>query len=320
MTELLTTTFWATYDLMKSMVPSLYCGLFMAHISLHSPIAQKGERVLPFIARVTGLPPACAFSIILAAGDRTASMAAVAMVRTQADLTDQEVLAANFVAKAPSVLQFFLFSFIPVMVSVYPFSVAVHFLSVYFLAFMSISLGGIIYARLIRRQGQIYCADRMPKDESGKGSWRQAVQAAAVKSWRPLISMAGPMAAMSFAAILFIKTGYLNRLTDYLPFLTTIGLDGQTLSLAGIGLVSMLGGVAATGAALNNGVLPVAQVVPLLLAISLLHNVYDLFSASVPRYMAVFGHRLGLKVALVSFGVTQAVMLTMTVLTVKGWL
>ena len=37
---------------------------------------------------------------------------AVAVAREQVGLTDREVVAANLVAKAPSVLQFFVFSFI----------------------------------------------------------------------------------------------------------------------------------------------------------------------------------------------------------------
>ncbi|HMM22522.1 MAG TPA: hypothetical protein PKA10_17505, partial [Selenomonadales bacterium] len=88
-----------------------------------------------------------------------------------------------------------------------------------------------------------------------------------------------------------------------------LGLDAAAVPLAGAGMVSMVGGVAAVGAAAREGALAPSGVVPLLLLISILHNCYDLFASSLPRTIGVFGRRLGVKVALASFAVTQAVML-----------
>jgi hypothetical protein len=51
-----------------------------------------------------------------------------------------------------------------------------------------------------------------------------------------------------------------------------------------------------------------------------LHNCYDLFAASLPRYMAMFGYRLGHRVSLAGFAVTQAVMLALVALTGTDWL
>lgn len=74
-------------------------------------------------------------------------------------------------------------------------------------------------------------------------------------------------------------------------------------------------GMAALGGAFREGDIPPAMVVPLLLSTSLLHNFYDLFASSIPRTAAIFGRRLGVKVALWSFGITQAVMLAAILLT-----
>ncbi len=305
----------ATADILVSVLPSLYVGLFIAGLFASRGGVIGGRRMLPAVARLTGLPPACALSVVLATGDRTAGMAAVALAREQAALTDGEVLAANLVAKAPSVLQFFVFSFIPIMAALYPPAVAVRFLLVYFAAFTVISLLGMAYARLISGGRGGGCP---PVAARPAMSWPAAARAAAAASWRPFLDMAAWMAAMSFVAMVFIKAGYLQRLADYLPLLAGLGLDAGLLSLAGTGLVSMIGGVAAVGAALRDGAVPAAAVVPLLLAVSMLHNLYDLFASSLPRAIGVFGRRLGIKVALASFAVTQAVMLTMIFLTSKG--
>jgi hypothetical protein len=319
MTELFIAAFWATFEMMKNVIPSLFIGLFLANISTRSGVAAKGQRFIPFIAKITGLPTACALSVVLAVGDRTAGMAAVAQARNLAGISDREVIAANLVAKAPSVLQFFLFSFIPIMVAMYPREIAIRFLAVYFLSFAVISLLGVVWALLIRHNSPEGCQAVAVEAGAAFGGWR-TIAAAVGETVRPLLTMSFWMVGMSFVVMLFIKSGYLNSLTDRLPLLARLGLDGSMLSLAGAGLVSMLGGVAAVGAALRDGALPTYSVVPLLLSISLLHNIYDLFVGSLPRYVAMFGHRLGIKVSLAGFAVTQAVMLATIVLTIKGLL
>lgn len=305
----------ATVDILISVLPSVYLGLFLAGLFAHRGGLGGGQRLLPAVARLTGLPPACALSVVLAFGDRTAGMAAVALAREQAALTDGEVVAANLVAKAPSVLQFFVFSFIPIMAALYPLAVAARFLAVYFAAFLFISLLGAVYARLLGRGGSGGCG--VPAAPPAM-SWAAAARASLAGSWRPFLDMAAWMAAMSFLAMFFIKAGYLQRLADYLPLLARLGIDAGLISLVATGLVSMLGGVAAIGAALRDGVVPVAAVVPLLLAVSMLHNCYDLFASSFPRAVGVFGRRLGTRVALTGFAVTQAVMLLTLVLAIKG--
>jgi hypothetical protein len=304
-----------TADILVRVLPSLYVGLFVAGLFASRGGVIGGRRLLPVVAQMSGLPPACALSVVLAAGDRTAGMAAVALAREQAALTDGEVIAANLVAKVPSVLQFFVFSFIPVMAALYPLAVAARFLFVYFAAFTIISLLGMAYARLLGRGRAGSCPPVAAKPAMG---WAAAARAAAAASWRPFLNMAAWMAAMTFVAMAFIKTGYLQRLADSVPLLARFGLDAGLLSLVSTGLVSMIGGVAAVGAALRDGAVTPALVVPLLLGVSVLHNVYDLFASSLPRSVGIFGRRLGVKVALAGFAVTQAVMLAALLLTSKG--
>jgi hypothetical protein len=318
MNNLYAIAFWATFDVLKSVLPSVFIGLYLANLAAVVKLGGRGRTVTPFIVALTGLPVSCALSIVLAIGDRTAGMAAVAVARRQNGLSDQTVIAANLVAKAPSVLQFFIFSFIPIMMSMFPREVGVHFLVVYFLAFLLISLLGVCYSRLLGHEEQL--PDHLlTRNTAEKNDWLKILPAAAVNAWRPFITMTCWMAGASFAVMLLLKSGYIHRLNDYLPVLARLGLSGDTLSLAGAGLVSMLGGVAAVGVAFHDGLLPAASVVPLLLTISLLHNFYDFFGSSLPRAIGVFGHRLGLKVAVTGLVVTQAVMLLAIIVTVKGW-
>lgn len=308
----------ATAVVMKSVLPSVYIGLFLANICAISNLAEKWQKFTPFIMKITGLSAASAVSTILSISDRTAGMAALAMARKQVGLRDEEIIAANLVAKAPSVIQFFVFSFIPIMVSMYPQVIVVHFLTVYFLAFMMISLVGVLQARLLLPK-RLLPRERTRHSAAFHVSWHVALKQAVSQTWRPFITMSYWMAGMSFVAMLLIKAGVLNGLVDYLPFAAS-GFDTNVIPVVGAGLVSMLGGVAAVGVAFNEGTIPANAIVPLLLSVSLLHNCYDMVASSMPRTVAIFGKRLGLKVGLWSFGVTQVVMVTMTVLVIKGWL
>lgn len=306
----------ATAGILTAVLPPLWLGLFIANIFSLYNFTLSG-RLTGFFAGITGLHPACVLSVALSVGDRTAGMAAVAAARQKAGLSDGEVIAANLVAKAPSVLQFFAFSFIPVMVALYPWEEAARFLRLYFLAFALISLAGMVYARLVRRSrmdGGAGC------DVPGTGPGWRGVTVALAATWRPFANMACWMAGMSFLAMALIKSGLLDGLPQYLPMLAALGLDANMVPLAGTGLISMMGGVAAVGAAVREGIVPVTVVTPLLFAISLLHNIYDLFAAALPRYIGIFGRRLGVKVSLVGFVVTQLVMIIFILATAKGYL
>ncbi|HMM20106.1 MAG TPA: hypothetical protein PKA10_05150, partial [Selenomonadales bacterium] len=200
----------ATAAVLASVLPSLYMGLFLASFANHSNLAGKSRRFLPLITRITGLPPVCALSVVLALGDRTAGMAAVAGARASAGLSDGEVIAANLVAKAPSVTQFFVFSFIPMMTALYPAAIAVKFLVLYFSAFSVMSLGGILYARFLPFRRRELSAAAPAAAGTGLG-WRESARRAAAESLRPLMGMAGWMAGMSFLAMVLINSDLLSR-------------------------------------------------------------------------------------------------------------
>lgn len=312
-------TVLATVELMKSVLPSVYLGLFLANLSTSGRLAEKGRFWVPLIVKITGLSAVSAISVILALGDRTAGMAALAAARKQAGLTDGEIIAANLVAKLPSVLQFFVFSFIPIMTSLYPGDVASRFLAFYFLSFTVISLSGIVGTRVFAGQQQQETFAAAAPAAGLAVSWTRAVRTAARRAWRSFMAVALWMAGLSFAAMLFIKTGVLNGLSGYLP-LAAYGVSANVLPVIGAGLISMLGGMAALGGALREGSIPSAAVVPLLLTISLLHNCYDLFASSLPRTVAIFGRTLGIKVAFWSFGVTQVVMVAAVLIAMQGWI
>lgn len=315
---ILVETILTTVKLMKSVLPSVYIGLFLASLSASEKFSGKGRSLVPVVMRVTGLSAASALSILLSAGDRTAGMAALASAQKNERLQDGEIIAANLIAKVPSVLQFFTFSFIPIMMSLYPRDIAVRFLAVYFAAFFFISAAGVFGARVIIRQQQVFpVAARL--EVRPVISWTTAVKQAVFQSGSVFIPISLWMAGLSFIAMLFIKAGLLNGLSNYLP-LADYGVNANVIPAVGAGLVSMLGGMAALGGAFREGAVPAPMVVPLLLATSLLHNCYDLFASSLPRTLAIFGKRLGLKVSLWSFGVTQTVMLVFILLTIRGLL
>lgn len=222
-------------------------------------------------------------------------------------VSDRELVATNLIAKLPAVLQFFVFSFIPIIMSIFPQDIAVKFLSMYFLAFALISCSGLLYLRLLDR-GHYTAAEPLLSASAVEKSWRSAGLAARESLW-PCLRTLLILAAMTFLALLFSRSGYLEVLGSLLP------IDSRLLPSMLVGMLSMLAGIMAVGAEFQTGGLSASQLLPLLFTISILHNIYDLFAASLPRTVAVFGSSLGVKVALSSFVVTQLIMLIMLIFT-----
>ncbi len=307
----------AAYTIMEKALPSVFIGLFLANVTAMGNLAAKADRLLPLFARLTGLPPAAAPVVLLSLADRMAGMAALEAIRQQTGLSDRQVIALNLTAKAPAVAQFFVFSFIPLLVSLFPRAAAVGFLAGYFAAFAVISALGVMLLQ-IWSDGRL-TAGREAVAGIKPVAWRNSVSGALAQTLRPFVRIALWMFASSAAVMLLIRSGAVDMLAAALP-VTHSSVEPAAIPLLAAGLVSMVGGVAAVGVAWQEGVIPAAGIVPLLFLMSILHNVYDLFASSLPRTMAVYGRTLGLKVGLTGFVVTQAVMLIFLWLARQGLL
>jgi len=309
--------FLTTVEVMKKALPSVFFGLYLANLATLSNFLHRAGKYTPIISKVTGLSLAAAGSVIVSIGDRTAGMSVLAMVRERSALTEKEIVAANLVAKAPSVLQFFVFSFIPIMFSLYPSNIAIRFLAIYFLAFLLISLIGVIYAKWLPG-GKLEQVCRTTGGAAKPINW-EVVKQAAADTWPRFIRVACWMSGMSFLSMMLIKSGLLNGMLFSLSGGGWV-VDGSVLSLAGLGMISMVGGAAAAGAAFSAGTIGEGVIVPLLLSMSVLHNCYDLLASSIPRYVGIFGRKTGIKLALSGFVVTQIVMILMVFVSAQDWL
>jgi hypothetical protein len=270
--------------------------------------SESVSKVIGSFAKITGLPHILFPAILLSLGDRMASMAALEAARNCFNLDDRQVIAGNLVTKLPSVVQFFLFSFIPVTLTIFPKNVAVRFLVNYFLVFTVISAIGVVLSKLYLsdqiRGGIIDNRKPMPKI-----SWQEAVKVSVSKAIRPFLRISISMVMMTMLVTFAIESGILQNLVVLVPF-TGQRINAEIIPYIGAGVTSMLGGVAAVGAGFKTGAVSEDSIVQMLFVISIVHNVCDLCSASIPRCIAVYGRRLGLKVSMISFLVTQATMLT----------
>jgi len=270
--------------------------------------SESISKKISLVTKITGLSPIIIPSILLAIGDRMASMAALEAARNRFNLNDRQVIVSNLVAKLPSVLQFFLFSFIPVTLTIFPRHVAVRFLVNYFLVFTVVSTVGVILSKLYL-SGKADCEiidDRKPMPNI---AWQEAVRKALLTAVRPFLRISIMMVTMTMLVTVAIGSGAFQNLVIWVPF-TGQQIGAEVIPYIGAGVTSMLGGVAAVGAGFKTGAISEDYIVQILFIISIVHNVYDLCLASIPRCLAVYGHGLGLKVSMVSFVVTQVTMLT----------
>jgi hypothetical protein len=305
----------AAYNVLHTALPSVFIGLFLANLMSVGKFSAKINRLLPLIGRVTGLPKSAVLVAILSIADRTAGMAALEAGRRQFLLDDRQVIAINLVAKAPSVAQFFMFSFIPLLFALFPRSAAISFLTSYFAAFIIISGIGLI---LLRLWSDSRVNNAQPVNENdNKVLLVPAVTAAFVQTLRPFIRIALWMFSMSAIVMLLVKNEVFAALNGVVQLSGGL-IEANAIPLMGAGLISMVGGVAAVGAAWQQGLLAPQSIVPLLFLLSILHNLYDLFSSSLPRTIAVYGRDLGLKVGITGFIITEVVMILFFILALQG--
>ncbi len=305
----------AAYNVLEKALPSVFIGLFLANLMSAGRFSGKANSLLPVIERLTGLPRTVALVMLLSLADRMAGMAALEAARKQDGLSDRQVIAINLAVKAPAVAQFFVFSFIPLVFALFPRVAAIGFLAGYFTAFMVISVIGLVLLRL-------WSDSRLHGSQVGEvcdssGTWRQAVTAAFRQTLRPFIRITLWMFSMSALVMLLLKSGALNVLGHAVTVSGSL-LGANVIPIIGAGLISMVGGVAAVGAAWQEGIIEAASIVPLLFLMSIAHNIYDLFTSSLPRTVAVYGRDLGLTVGIIGFIVTEAIMIIFLCLALQG--
>lgn len=305
----------AAYTVLEKALPAVFIGLFLANLMSIGRFAAQASRLLPKLERFTGLPSTAVLVIVLSVADRTAGMAALEGARKQDGLSDKQVIAINLAAKAPSVVQFFVFSFLPLLLALFPSRQAVVFLISYFAAFLLLSLIGLV---LLKLWSDTRLTGRPPAAvNDSSNSWGQGVKAAFIQTLRPFGRIALWMFAMSVLVMLLVNSGALAGLSGLAHW--SGGLLGpNAIPLVGAGLISMVGGVAAVGTAWQEGIIPAESIVPLLFLLSIIHNLYDLFASSLPRTIAVYGRELGLKVGITGFVITEVVMLLFFWLALAG--
>lgn len=293
----------ATAKILKDVSLPIYIGILLSNLSRRGMFEGVAQNSLGKLAEFLKLPRECAMSIMLSLGDRMAGMGMLMVAKHKQLISDREIVATNLIAKLPSVLQFFIVSFIPIIMSLFPSAIAIKFLGLYLLSFALISCCGFVYLRSVSsaQHSSVAALDNSKKVDKSWRSLGQAIQ----ESLRPCLRTLSVLAVMTFLALWFSRSGVLETLGSILP------IDSRLLPIMMVGMLSMLAGIMAVGAELQAGVIDSSQILPLLFTISILHNIYDLFAASLPRTFAVFGSSLGAKVALISFAVTQAVMLIM---------
>jgi hypothetical protein len=288
----------STLSVMIYALPPVFIGFFLANVLAASAfLSRGGVKFIPALSRATRLPPTCVAAVLLSIGDRTAGLAALAIVKEKEGLTDAQIIASALVAKAPSAIQAFTFSFAPMMMAMFPLIVTVRFMSLYYAVFVLVTIIGLVYARTLAKASEEHAYENTQETE--RPGWKVIVTQAFRNTLRPFFIITMWLLGMSFLASLIARSGVMDGLATYLP------IPPRQIPIAAAGLVSIFGGVGAAGVAFKDGFLTVPQIVPLLFATALLHNTYDLFASVLPLTMSVFRRALGVKVALGLFAATQ---------------
>jgi hypothetical protein len=303
MREYLLTTLLSTLSVMRYVFPSIFAGLFIANLlSARSFFASRGARFIPVLSRFSGLPSPCVAAVLLSIGDRTAGLALLSTSRSKENLTHTDIIAANMVMKAPSAIQPFFFAFLPIMTAMFPGAIVVKFLVLYLACFIFVTVVGIIMAR---RHNKLKPEIIQPLSSIPMKlpPMRESLIYSLRKTLPAFLNIGAWLLGMSFVAGILARSGFLDGLSSILPIPT------NQIPYAAAGLVSIFGGIGAAGVAFGDGFLTLSELLPLLFATALLHNIYDYFASLLPLHISIYGRTLGLKTASILSLVTIACIL-----------
>jgi hypothetical protein len=284
----------STLKVMRYVLPSIFLGLFLSSfLSVRSFFAVRGAKFIDLLSRLTGLHPASVGAVLLSIGDRTAGFASLSMAKEREHLPDAQIVAACLTLKAPAGMQALFLTFLPIMGALFPALIAFKFLAMYYSIFIFVSAIGLWMARR-----QANKAKNLKSQTTGEEvlkvtvpSMGESLSLAFKRTIKAFLRIAAWLLGMSFLAGLLAKTGILNGLAGFLP------IPAEHVVYAAAGLISITGGIGATGMAFKDGLLTKAELMPLLFSTALLHNSYDYFASLLPLSVSIFGHRLGVKVA-----------------------
>ncbi len=270
----------------------MFLGLFGVDVLVRLGLMGKVALVGRPLARMAHLPPQCLPAFLAAFGSLVGANAMLIRHHAEKTITDGELILGAVFNTVPIHFKETLTYQLPVVLPLLGLRLCLIYMSTFWLA------GLLKLGYVVGRGRQAPPGSDNGADTGGAGgvpvSPEAAIRAAFRSRWRLFARMAALLLAVTLAVQLLIGSGVMDAVTGIVaPAAAVLDLPPVIIAPVSVYIVSPLAGIAAMASLLRQHVVTEYHAIVALLAGSFLMVPMIRLRGALPRYVSVFGWRLG---------------------------
>lgn len=285
-------------------------GLFGTGLLIELGLMQKLSIIAGPLFRHTNLPESCASAFVVSLGSAVAANSMVVQVRSSGCINDTEAMLCAMLNSTPAYIREILTYQIPIVLPALGYFVGGFYVGVFILtAIIKIAIV-IILSKLLLEKNNCKMADMQTMK---KISFKDAVKRTFKKEKRLFTKIAVVYLVMT-AIVFYLREKGAFEVFSVLPLAEMFHIPSESIVPLTTYIASPIMGISLLGPMLtDNGISPVQAMIVLMLGSMFMLPIFGIRSL-LPRYVSLFGARVGTKIVAISTGISVFVRFVILIL------
>jgi hypothetical protein len=275
-------------------------GLFGTGLLIELGLMQKLSVLAGPLFRHTNLPESCASAFVVSLGSTVAANSMVVQVRNSGCINDTEAMLCALLNSTPAYVREILTYQIPIVLPALGYIVGGFYVGVFILtAIIKVSIV-VILSKLLLEKNNCKMADIQTMK---KISFNDAVKRTFKKEKRLFTKIAVVYLAMT-TIVFYLRENGVFEVFSVLPLAEMFQIPSESIVPLTTYIASPIMGISLLGPMLNdNGISPVQAMIVLMLGSMFMLPIFGIRSL-LPRYVSLFGARIGTKIVAISTSIS----------------
>lgn len=284
-------------------------GLFGTGLLIELGLMQKLSVVAGPLFRHTNLPDSCASAFVVSLGSAVAANSMVVQVRNSGCINDREAMLCALLNSTPAYVREILTYQIPIVLPALGYFVGGFYVGVFIItAIVKISIV-VILSKLLLEKNNCKMADTTTRK---KVSFKDAIKRTFVKEKRLFTKIALVYLAMT-TIVFYLRENGAFEAFSVLPLAEIFHIPSESIVPLTTYIASPIMGISLLGPMLSdNGIAPVQAMIVLMLGSMFMLPIFGIKSL-LPRYVSLFGAKVGTKIVGISVGISMLVRLAILI-------
>jgi hypothetical protein len=275
-------------------------GLFGTGLLIELGLMQKLSVLAGPLFRHTNLPESCASAFVVSLGSAVAANSMVVEVRNSGCINDTEAMLCALLNSTPAYVREILTYQIPIVLPALGYFVGGFYVGVFILTALIKILIVVILSKLLLEKNNCKMADTHTVK---KISLNGAIKRTFKKEKRLFTKIAVVYLAMT-TIVFYLRENGAFEVFSVLPLAEMFHIPSESIVPLTTYIASPIMGISLLGPMLNdNGISPVQAMIVLMLGSMFMLPIFGVRSL-LPRYVSLFGARIGTKIVAISTGIS----------------